>query len=104
MDESEVTLSCIPLWQDPLFLEKFCIKDIVPSEITEESDLEFQVYSSHHVSRRHLVGVGSVRLMDVEHFPGGQVELVITPQTVYRVRSSGGAGSRGGEVVVVVWW
>ena len=81
----------------------------MPSEITEESDLEFQVYSSHHVSRRHLVGVGSVRLMDVEHFPGGQVELVITPQTVYRVRSSGGAGSRGDEVlvvvvVVVVWW
>ncbi|XP_070180492.1 synaptotagmin-C-like [Littorina saxatilis] len=71
--------------RDPLFLEKFCIKDIVPTDITEESNLEFQVYSSHHVSRRHLVGVGTVRLLDVEHMPGGQIELIIMPQTVYRL-------------------
>ncbi|XP_076464705.1 uncharacterized protein LOC143296567 [Babylonia areolata] len=71
--------------RDPLFLEKFSIKDVVPNEISEESALEFQVYSSHHVSRRHLVGVGSVRLLDVDTFPGGQVELIIMPQTVYRL-------------------
>ncbi|XP_055957201.1 synaptotagmin-15 isoform X2 [Patella vulgata] len=71
--------------KNPLFLEKFCIKDIVPSEINEDSAIEFQVYSSHHVSRRHLVGVGSVRLMDVENLSTGQVDLTLYPQTVYRL-------------------
>lgn len=66
-------------------MEKFCIKDLVAGEISEESCLEFQVYSSHHVSRRHLVGVASVRLLDVDHLPGGQTELIVMPQTVYRV-------------------
>ncbi|KAL8583873.1 hypothetical protein ACOMHN_040342 [Nucella lapillus] len=71
--------------RDPLFLEKFAIKDLVPNEISEESALEFQVYSSHHVSRRHLVGVGTVRLLDVDNLPNGQVDLIIMPQTVYRL-------------------
>ncbi|ESO96569.1 synaptotagmin 21, partial [Lottia gigantea] len=71
--------------KNPLFLEKFCIKDLVPSEINEDSAIEFQVYSSHHVSRRHLVGVGSVRLMDVENLCNGQVDLILYPQTVYRL-------------------
>ncbi|XP_067680564.1 uncharacterized protein [Haliotis asinina] len=70
---------------DPLFLEKFTIKDIVPTEINEESALEFQVYSSHHVSRRHLVGVGSVKLTDVEKLTSGLVDLTLMPQTVYRL-------------------
>lgn len=75
---------CI-IFQDPLFLEKFVIKDLPPVEENEDGALEFQVYSSHHVSRRHLVGVTSVQLVDVDSLTSGQVELLVTPQTVYRV-------------------
>ncbi|XP_041350741.1 uncharacterized protein LOC121369750 [Gigantopelta aegis] len=75
----------IPKTTEPLFLEKFTIKEIIPSEITEESAIEFQVYSSHHVSRRHLVGVGSVQLMDVNQLPSGLFDLTLYPQTVYRL-------------------
>lgn len=66
-------------------MEKFVIKDLPSAEENEEGALEFQVYSSHHVSRRHLVGVASVRLADVDKLTSGQVELLVTPQTVYRV-------------------
>ncbi|XP_035826582.1 synaptotagmin-1 [Aplysia californica] len=72
--------------RDPLFLEKFIIKDLsVPGDDSEEPAIEFQVYSSHHVSRRHLVGVASIRLADVDKLSSGQVELLVTPQTVYRM-------------------
>ena len=68
------------------------IKDLVPpcGEETEEDAIEFQVYSSHHVSRRHLVGVASIHLNDVDSLVSGQVELLITPQTVYRVSQTTG--------------
>lgn len=77
-------------FQDPLFLEKFVIKDLPVGggEENEDGALEFQVYSSHHVSRRHLVGVASIRLIDVDKLTSGQVELLVTPQTVYRVSKS----------------
>ncbi|CAG5129889.1 unnamed protein product, partial [Candidula unifasciata] len=71
--------------RDPLFLEKFVIKDLPPLEQREGGALEFQVYSSHHVSRRHLVGVTSVRLIEAGKPISGQVELFISPQTVYRM-------------------
>ncbi|KAK3764028.1 hypothetical protein RRG08_004392 [Elysia crispata] len=72
--------------RDPLFLEKFIIKDLpTGGDESEEGALEFQVYSSHHVSRRHLVGVASIRLVDVDKLTSGQVELLVTPQTVYRM-------------------
>jgi len=45
----------------------------------------FQVYSSHHITRRHLVGMASVKLKDVENFDNGLIDLVIMPHTVYRV-------------------
>lgn len=72
-------------FQTPVFLEKFVINDIVPSDLTEESAIEFQVYSAHHVSRRHLVGVASMTLKDIEGLENGIADLIIMPQTVYRV-------------------
>ncbi|KAJ8309317.1 hypothetical protein KUTeg_014191 [Tegillarca granosa] len=75
----------IPKTKTPVFLEKFVINDIVPSDLTEESAIEFQVYSAHHVSRRHLVGVASMTLKDIEGLENGIADLIIMPQTVYRL-------------------
>lgn len=72
-------------FQNPAFLEKFIINDVVPSDINDETVLEFQVYSSHHVTRRHLVGVTSISLRAIETLENGLVDLTIMPQTVYRV-------------------
>ncbi|KAK3576786.1 hypothetical protein CHS0354_014611, partial [Potamilus streckersoni] len=69
---------------NPVFLEKFSIDDLAPRDITDESSLEFQVYSSHHITRRHLVGMASVYLKDVDGFENGQTELVILPQAFFR--------------------
>ena len=60
----------------------------MPSDITDESAIEFQVYSSHHVTRRHLVGVAAISLRDIEHLENGLKEMTIMPQSVYRVSSN----------------
>ena len=72
-------------FQNPAFLEKFIINDVLPSDINDETVLEFQVYSSHHVTRRHLVGVASISLRAIETLENGLVDLTIMPQTVCRV-------------------
>ena len=66
-------------------MEKFAIQDITRESVTDESALEFQVYSSHHMTRRHLVGMASIFLKDVDKFENGLAELVILPHSVYRV-------------------
>ena len=58
----------------------------MPSDINDDTILEFQVYSSHHVTRRHLVGVASISLRAIETLENGLVDLTIMPQTVFRVR------------------
>lgn len=78
-------VSFISNLQNPAFFEKFIINDIVPSDINDETVLEFQVYSSHHVTRRHLVGVASISLRTIETLENGLVDLTIMPQTVFRV-------------------
>ena len=80
------TLLFSSIFQNPAFLEKFIINDIVPSDINDDTILEFQVYSSHHVTRRHLVGVASISLRAIETLENGLVDLTIMPQTVFRVR------------------
>ncbi|XP_022330240.1 uncharacterized protein LOC111128726 [Crassostrea virginica] len=75
----------IPKSKNPAFLEKFIINDIVPSDINDDTILEFQVYSSHHVTRRHLVGVASISLRAIETLENGLVDLTIMPQTVFRL-------------------
>ena len=79
------SLLCVS-FQQPVFLEKFAIQELTKADITDESALEFQVYSSHHMTRRHLVGMASIFLKDVEKFENGLAELVILPHSVYRVR------------------
>ncbi|XP_061173274.1 uncharacterized protein LOC133182440 [Saccostrea echinata] len=75
----------IPKTKNPAFLEKFIINDVLPSDINDETVLEFQVYSSHHVTRRHLVGVASISLRAIETLENGLVDLTIMPQTVCRL-------------------
>ncbi|XP_052766249.1 synaptotagmin-17-like [Mya arenaria] len=69
----------------PVFLEKFSITEITKADLIEGSAIEFQVYSSHHITRRHLVGMASVQLKDVEKFDNGLIELIIMPHSVYRL-------------------
>ncbi|KAL4238844.1 hypothetical protein ACF0H5_003551 [Mactra antiquata] len=69
----------------PVFLEKFSIQDLKREDITEGSALEFQVYSSHHITRRHLVGMASVNLQDINKYENGLVDLTIMPHSVYRL-------------------
>lgn len=85
-DQCDLNVSLfISILQNPAFFEKFIINDIVPSDINDEVVLEFQVYSSHHVTRRHLVGVASISLRTIETLENGLVDLTIMPQTVFRV-------------------
>ncbi|XP_045163194.1 synaptotagmin-11-like isoform X2 [Mercenaria mercenaria] len=69
----------------PVFLEKFSIQEITREELSEDSALEFQVYSSHHITRRHLVGMAAVQLKDIDKYENGLVDLVILPHSVYRL-------------------
>ena len=66
-------------------MEKFAIQNISRESITDESAQEFQVYSSHHMTRRHLVGMASIFRKDVYKFENGLAELVILPHSVYRI-------------------
>ncbi|XP_069116115.1 synaptotagmin-11-like isoform X2 [Argopecten irradians] len=75
----------LPKTKTPVFLEKFTISDLVPSDLSDDAAMEFQIYSSHHVSRRHLVGVASFLLKDVPKLDNGLVDLTIMPQTVFRL-------------------
>lgn len=57
----------------------------MPSDLSDDAAMEFQIYSSHHVSRRHLVGVASFLLKNVDRLDNGLIDLTIMPQTVFRV-------------------
>ena len=58
----------------PFFLEKFAIQNIKRESITDASVLEFQVCSSHHMKRCHLVGMAQIFLKDVDKFENGIAE------------------------------
>ncbi|KAL5008999.1 hypothetical protein ScPMuIL_014580 [Solemya velum] len=88
----------------PVFLEKFTIRDLTPTDLSDDATIEFQVYSAHQISRRHLVGVGSVLLKDLDMYEAGIVDLTLMPQTVYRlhqgdVRISGCYQPVAGKIV-----
>ena len=72
-------------FQVPVFLEKFTITDLVPSDMDDKCAIEFQIYSSHNVTRRHLVGMSSIFLKDLCELENGLADLTIMPETVYRV-------------------
>ncbi|XP_052273428.1 synaptotagmin-11-like [Dreissena polymorpha] len=71
--------------RNPVFLEKFSISEITRDDLIEGAAIEFQVYSSHHITRRHLVGMASVQLRDIDKFDNGLTELIILPHSVYRL-------------------
>ena len=68
-----------------MFLEKFTITDLVPSEMDDKAAIEFQIYSSHNVTRRHLIGMSSILLKNISQLENGLADLTIMPETVYRV-------------------
>lgn len=75
----------IPKTKVPVFLEKFTITDLVPSDMDDKCAIEFQLYSSHNVTRRHLVGMSSILLKDLCELENGLADLTIMPETVYRL-------------------
>ncbi|CAC5380377.1 unnamed protein product [Mytilus coruscus] len=75
----------IPKTKTPVFLEKFTITDLVPSDMDDKAAIEFQIYSSHNVTRRHLVGMSSILLSNICELENGLADLTIMPETVYRL-------------------
>lgn len=51
----------------------------------DKAAIEFQIYSSHNVTRRHLVGMSSIYLSNLCELENGLADLTIMPETVYRV-------------------
>lgn len=71
--------------KNPVFLEKFSIKELSPVDFTENAALEFHVYSSEGRGRRHLLGVCSILLKEVDNLTDGKANLSLIPQTVFRL-------------------
>lgn len=57
-------------------------------DFTENAALEFHVYSSEGRGRRHLLGVCSILLKEVDNLTDGKANLSLIPQTVFRVSAS----------------
>ncbi|GAB1601478.1 synaptotagmin-7-like [Argonauta hians] len=71
--------------KNPVFLEKFTIKELSSVDFTDDAALEFQMYSAEPRGRRHLLGVGTILLKDIDQLTDGKANLTLMPQTVLRL-------------------
>lgn len=78
-------VSFISNLQNPAFFKKFIINNIVPSNINNKTVLKFQVYSSHHITKQHLINITSISLQTIKTLKNNLINLTIIPQTIFKI-------------------